>query len=117
MNSHLDVMQHRVGAWVKLALGQEVLQDRKERARRVLEEACELAQAEGLEFKDCISILQHVTSRPPGDPEQEAAGVGVTLLAWGASRKVSVYHLIHQEMMRVSVPATAPYKRHAFSCT
>ena len=56
---------------------------------RLLEEAVELAQAEGVPLDRALATVEHVYLKPAGKPEQEAGGVGVTLLAYCAARGIS----------------------------
>jgi hypothetical protein len=77
-------LEVRVAVWVKTRLGPDHMQ-RRERAMRLLEEAIELAQAEGLTIDQVVKQADHVFMRPAGEPSQEAAGVAVTLLAWCAA--------------------------------
>ena len=55
---------------------------------RLLEEACELAQAEGINIEQAMGQLRHVYARPAGHVFQEAGGVAVCLLGWCAARNV-----------------------------
>lgn len=52
---------------------------RRYQAFRFLEEACELAQAEGLSEEDCLNMVRYVMSRPKGDSFVEAGDVQLTL--------------------------------------
>lgn len=81
----LDALQVRVIHWTLSRFGAENLLDRKERAARLLEEALELAQAEGVDTDAAGRIYLRVYSRPAGGPVQEAAAVGLCLLAWASS--------------------------------
>jgi hypothetical protein len=81
--------QRRIGAWVETRFGRDCLEDGVERALRVLEEASELAQAEGVPEEQARRVCGAIYAKPVGDPDQEAAGVFVTLLGWGvAARRV-----------------------------
>ena len=97
-------LQEQVGAWAKDTLGESVLQARKERALRVCEEAIELAQAEGIQQFMVTTLLERVYSRTIGVPYQEAAGIGVTLLAWAYAANIDLEHLIKDEIYRISEP-------------
>lgn len=91
----------KMANWTATRFGAEVLASRRERAARVLEEAIELAQAEGLSIAKCERILEVVYSKPVGDPSQEAAGVGTTLLAWAAATGVDLQATIQAEINRI----------------
>lgn len=97
-------LQGRVGQWVLDAFGPANALNRRERALRVLEEAAELCQAEGVGLEQVVRVSERTFSRPVGDPAQEAAGIGVTLLAWGAAAGVDVLGVSEQEIARVEQP-------------
>lgn len=102
----------RVGKWVESSFGWSVLVDRKERARRVLEEAIELAQAEDVAEIDAMALVAHVYKRTPGNPNQEAAGVMVTMQAWAFATNQDVDGLMYEEIVRIeSIPAETFRKR------
>ncbi len=100
----LDRLQARVRAWVICAFGLSVFRDRRERALRVAEEALEYLQAEGVPRIQAMDLIIRVYDRPAGDPDQELAGIGVTLLAAAAARAVRLDHLITTELDRVERP-------------
>jgi hypothetical protein len=77
-------LEQRVADWVVSRIGADNMQ-RKERAMRLLEEAVELAQAEGITADQVSRQIAHVFSRPAGEPTQEASGVAVCLLGWCAA--------------------------------
>jgi hypothetical protein len=91
----------RIATWVRTRLGSAVLTDRKERAMRVLEEAAELAQAEGVTVCDASWLVERVFSRPKGEPSQEAAGVQVCLLAWAYAADERLDDLTRSEVERI----------------
>lgn len=68
-------LQDGLTLWLITALGRNTLLNPQDRALRVFEEACELAQALGLSLDKCREQLAHTYSREPGDPKQEIAGV------------------------------------------
>jgi hypothetical protein len=77
-------LEQRVAEWVRTRIGDAHMQP-KERAMRLLEEAIELAQAEGITQEQVYQQTEHVFWRPKGLPVQEAAGVAVCLLGWCAA--------------------------------
>lgn len=102
----------RVKAWVLKCFGEKSM-SRQERALRLVEEAIELAQAEGIRSPIISAITYRVFSRPPGDPDQEAGGVGVCLEGWGAAAEKNVALLTEQELQRIeSKPADHFRQRH-----
>ncbi len=94
-------LRDRIAAWVRSRFGESVLTNRQERAARILEEAHELAQAEGVPFMQVVLISQRTYSRPVGDPDNEAAGVRLTLEGWGVAADRDVDELARREMDRL----------------
>ena len=92
--------QRRVGNWVRTRFGDGAMA-RHERAMRLLEEAIELAQAEGITPTEIDRLTANVFHKPAGAPSQEAAGVGVCLLAWAAGAGEDLWSLIEQEIERI----------------
>jgi len=74
--------QRNVKNWCESTFGSTITADRVERIQRFLEEALELAQAEGMPKADAAKLLEYVWSRPPGEILQEVGGVMVTLAAY-----------------------------------
>lgn len=68
---------------------------------RLLEEAIELAQAEGITADQVARQAEHVFARPSGAPQQEAAGVAVCLLGWCASTGNRLLDLAVAEIERI----------------
>ena len=109
-----DERQRTVADWVVRCWGAEVLASHAERGGRLLEEALEMAQAAGLPQAKAERILAYVYGRPPGDPSQEAGGVGVTLLALCASLGLSAEACEAAEVARVlAKPVDHFRRRHA----
>lgn len=99
--SNRQFLQRLVGEWCERCFGEEVASDPKERARRVLEEAIELAQAEGIAASFVQSLTDHVYSRPPGNPAQEAGGVSVCLLAYCRAKYWNADDVEENELARI----------------
>jgi len=93
--------QGRIMAWLRAAFGEDVASNRTERAARVLEEAAELAQAEGLSHWDAERIVSRVYHQPVGVPQREAAGVMVAMLGWAGAAWVDLDLLTEGEIARV----------------
>lgn len=83
-----DTRQHEVFTWTQETFGAAATTP-FERALRVVEEAIELAQVEGVSAEQIGRIVTHVLSRPVGKPIQEAGGLGLCLLAYCAAREFS----------------------------
>ena len=90
--------------WVWRALGPTVATDPRERAKRVLEEAIELAQAEGIPDREAIAVVNHVYRRPVGEPSQEAAGVGFCWIAYCEAKNFQGISLVIKELERIDTP-------------
>ena len=68
---------------------------------RLLEEAIELAQAEGITVEQVCDQTQHVYARPPGLPAQEAGGVAVCLYGWCAAAHIQLTEVASEELARI----------------
>ena len=99
----ITAIQKLMLTWAVHAFG-DVAYDPKERALRVLEEAAELAQEAGVELDQAKILLVRTFSRPIAKPEQEAAGVLVTLLSYCASRDIDLSAAFVAEVLRVTDP-------------
>lgn len=97
-------LQERVGQWVLKAFGSFIATNRQERALRVVEEAIELAQAEGLNYSYVERVARRVYSRPEGNPRAEAGGVGVTYLAYCEAFGEDHKKIIETELARINKP-------------
>ncbi len=95
-----DRRQSHVYAWARSTFGEDAAVP-NERAYRFLEEALELVQAEGISAADVALLTVHVFQKPKGEPEQEAGGVGVTLLAYCESKGFSAEQAERLEAERV----------------
>lgn len=95
----------RCKEWVLNALGAGILYDRKERAMRILEEATELAQCEGVTQAEAAGIGERVFSRAVGEARQEMAGVYFTLIVYAWVRRFSLEDALVAELERVEDPA------------
>lgn len=93
-------LEARVAEWVRTRIGGNHITP-KERAMRLLEEAVELAQAEGISLDLVAKQVAHVYDRPPGEPAQEAAGVAVALYGWCAGRGERLTELALREIERI----------------
>jgi hypothetical protein len=96
----VDSLESRVAEWVCTRIGPDHMHPR-ERAMRLLEEAIELAQAEGISLDQTLRQSVHVFDRKAGDPAQEAAGVAVCLFGWCAATGNTLHALALAEIMRI----------------
>jgi hypothetical protein len=100
-------------AWAVRTFG-PVASDRQERARRVAEEAIEVAQAEGVAAEEIHRIANRAFSRPPGDLEQEVGGLAVTLAALCANAGLDPEAAKLKEWDRISsLPESWLRRKHA----
>lgn len=97
LQNYVNIM----GRWVIERMGIECLLDKRERAARLLEEATEFAQSEGLGEDMAYAILARVFTKEPGESNQEAAGVFTVLMAWAASRGVDIEAVVQAELERI----------------
>ncbi|MBU3077827.1 hypothetical protein [Sphingomonas quercus] len=79
MTVEINSYQARVEEWLDACFPPAVRSNRGERNHRFLEEALELAQANGCSREDALALVDYVFRRPQGDPAQEVGGVMVTL--------------------------------------
>lgn len=79
MSPETNSYQQRVERWLVACFSPTVRSDLRERTHRFLEEALELAQANGCSRDDAHSLVEYVFGRPKGEPEFEVGGVMVTL--------------------------------------
>jgi len=93
-------LEDRVAEWVRTRIGADHMNSR-ERSMRLLEEAVELAQAEGISWGLAAKQVAHVYDREPGEPSQEAAGVAICLLGWCASTSHTFEDLATKELARI----------------
>lgn len=86
-----DSRQGSVADWLERAFGNGVSTPlrARERALRVLEEAVELAQVEGVTPAEIARLQAYVYDRPVGDPMQEIGGVRLALLAYAVEKGLS----------------------------
>lgn len=74
MKYEYDLATHSM-KWLTDTFGEEVAYSPKERALRLLEEATEFAQANGITAARASAIVDHVYDKPPSDPKEELADV------------------------------------------
>jgi Fe-S-cluster containining protein len=99
--SEPPTFQQRVDAWIEACFGAESGADRVERNHRFLEEALELAQANGCTRHEAHQLVDYVFSRPTGEANQEAGGVMVTLSALCSAAGIDLATAAKTELARV----------------
>jgi hypothetical protein len=77
--------------WVTAVRSAAIANDLHERVKRIVEEATELAQAEGLPLEMVFRIVQRTYGRPVGKPEQEVGGIMTTLMTYCQAKGISLY--------------------------
>lgn len=107
----VEGMMHRIAFWTVTRLGEACLTDRHERAVRLVEEAIELCQAEGVTQEFVQRVLDRAYSRPVGDVEQEGGGVGLTFLAWAFAAKLDPMKITQCELERIEAKPLDFYRR------
>jgi hypothetical protein len=84
--AEMDNLTDIIHDWGLRAFGEENFNSPQERALRLLEEAAELAQSEGIDINLANMVVISVFDRPRGDPMHEAGGVLLTLVAYLRTR-------------------------------
>jgi len=92
--------QSRVEEWLTACFPPEVRADVPERTHRFLEEALELAQANGCSREEAVALVDYVFNRPTGDPVLEVGGVMVTLAALCGATSISMAEAGERELRR-----------------
>lgn len=96
--------QADVGRWMVECFGEQIAMDRLERIMRFLEEALELAQAEGMTEEEARRVAAYVWGRPQGETPQEVGGVMVTLAAFCFRRGIDLQAEALREFDRIDSP-------------
>lgn len=97
--------QDKVADWIGRVFTSAELIDIPERALRVLEESCELAQAAGCTKEQAHKLIDYVFSRPKGAIAFEIAGTMVTLYALAQVYDVDAQWYFDREIERINDPA------------
>ncbi len=98
--------QRAIASWIRRMPEPESMRwfDTEERVLRFLEEATELAQAEGLTKERALRVLDYVFSRPVGEKSQEVGGVAVTLAVYCEMAGLDLHSAALNELNRVNQP-------------
>lgn len=91
----------RCAEWVERTYGAASLHNLDNRVARIVEEAVELGQAQGLDQQMVERIVHRAYSRPKGEVRQEAAGVLFTFLVWAKVAGVNIWRELRTEVERV----------------
>lgn len=92
--------QHRVEEWLTACFPPHVRVDQQERNHRFLEEALELAQANGCSKDDALALVNYVYGRPAGQPDLEVGGVMVTLASLCSATAIDMNEAGDRELAR-----------------
>lgn len=92
--------QLRVEEWLAACFPLSVRTNRQERTHRFLEEALELAQANGCSHEEAKELVDYVYSRPIGRPELEVGGVMVTLASLCSATSIDMNEAGERELKR-----------------
>ena len=90
MRAEITSYQSRVEKWLEACFPLSVRLDRSERTHRFLEDALELAQANGCTRADALALVDYVFGRPSGQPAQEVGGVMVTLASLCSASNINM---------------------------
>lgn len=97
----MDMLTDIVHDWGLRAFGAENFNSPQERSLRLLEEAAELAQSEGIDPNLALKVVHSVFSRPRGTPMHEAGGVLLTLVAYLRTHGWNAENILLLEVIRV----------------
>jgi len=100
MSAEITSYQSRVEQWLEACFPPQVRSDRSERTHRFLEEALELAQANGCTRHDALALVDYVFGRPPGEPAQEVGSVMVTLASLCSASDINMDRAGDRELER-----------------
>lgn len=94
--------QLEVGLWLLECFGEEIAEDKLERADRFIEEALELAQTNpDFNAVRAHALVDYVFNRDVGEPVQEVGGVMVTLAALCNTVGIDVQEAMNTEVTRI----------------
>jgi hypothetical protein len=96
-----DARQESIFAWC-LEVFAPVDSTPRVRMLRFVEEAAELAQAQGLTQAEVETVVAYVFARPVGSVPQEVGGVMVTLQAFCAAEGISLVDFERIEIERIN---------------
>lgn len=100
MAAEITSFQSRVERWLEACFSPDVRTNRGERTHRFLEEALELAQANGCTRDDAFALIEYVFGRPAGEAAQEVGGVMVTLASLCSASEINMDNAGDRELER-----------------
>ncbi len=100
MAAEITSFQSRVERWLEACFSPDVRTNRGERTHRFLEEALELAQANGCTRDDALALVEYVFGRPAGEAAQEVGGVMVTLASLCSASEINMDNAGDRELER-----------------
>ncbi len=100
MAAEITSFQSRVERWLEACFPPDVRTNRGERTHRFLEEALELAQANGCTRDDAFALVEYVFGRPAGEAAQEVGGVMVTLASLCSASEINMDNAGDRELER-----------------
>lgn len=100
MAAEITSFQSRVERWLEACFSTDVRTNRGERTHRFLEEALELAQANGCTRDDAFALVEYVFGRPAGEAAQEVGGVMVTLASLCSASEINMDNAGDRELER-----------------
>lgn len=109
--NEMHLAQRLLGRWSNLVFGSIKITPRI-RAMRLLEEAYELAQAEGVSELECVIIRDQVYGKPAGEPRKELGGVLTTAFAYADCADFDSSDAFWTEFERIMDPAMMEKVRH-----
>lgn len=95
------LFQVRVHDWMLACFGIKPTEDVTERNHRFVEEALELAQANGCTKSEVLQLVDYVYGRPTGQVQAEVGGVMVTLAALCTAGGISMDACGEIELRRI----------------
>lgn len=93
--------QERVRAWAEMCFGENVADDKLERADRLVEELYELLQWAGYPRDRLAALERYTWDRPVGIGAQEVGGVMTTLAAFCAAHGLNMHTCGEAELNRI----------------
>lgn len=97
----MNRLQILASQWAARAFGTAHVTNSKIRALRLLEEAIELAQSEGIPRHLVDHSTEVVYSRPPGEANQEIGGVLLTAAVYCTCNYINIEDALFTELQRV----------------
>lgn len=99
--SDIKYMSKLAYDWCKRCFGIQVVASKSERALRIVEEALELVQIEGVPIDTVKHLVEVVYSRPIGNRNQEIGGIMVTTAVYCHAQNLSMEYEFQIELARI----------------